>query len=367
MYLKMAKRNLNRHILRSTLALLGIIIGVMAISSLGILGGGLKQGIIKNFEGVANFVVVLPNTEEGYLHFTKKDVDKLKKLNCIVIPISSKTDIVYIKGKNKKAYVTIYGIKKEDIKYLNLGIKNKLTDTTTYADSFFVNIHDVNTGDMVVLKNISLRINGIYNSSFFVISQNSIILSEKTYKRFYGNNYSMIVLYVKNKDDISKIKNETEKIMNRKEKTAIVLSMDRILQSINDVMDKVSLFLMGIGGISLLVAGIGIGNVMLMSTIERTKEIGVMKSIGASKRDIITLFLYEALILGVVGSIIGAMLSLGVGYLVVHYLLRSSITMESLIYVFLGILFGVGTSIVASLYPAYKAANLDPIKALKSD
>lgn len=106
---------------------------------------------------------------------------------------------------------------------------------------------------------------------------------------------------------------------------------------------------------------------MLMSTIERTKEIGVMKSIGASKRDIITLFLYEALILGVVGSVIGAILSLGVGYLVVHYLLSSSITMESLIYVFLGILFGVGTSIIASLYPAYKAANLDPINALKNE
>ncbi len=105
---------------------------------------------------------------------------------------------------------------------------------------------------------------------------------------------------------------------------------------------------------------------MLMSTIERTKEIGVMKSIGASKRDIITLFLYEALILGVVGSVIGAILSLGVGYLVVHYLLSSSITMESLIYVFLGI-FGVGTSIIASLYPAYKAANLDPINALKNE
>lgn len=367
MYLKMAKRNLNRHILRSILALLGIIIGVMAISSLGILGGGLKQGIVGNFEGVANFVVVFPNAEEGYLHFTKKDVDKLKKLNCVVIPVSSKTDVVYIKGKNKKAYTTIYGIKKEDIKYLNLDAKNKLTDATVYVDSFFADVHDVDTGDMVVLKNISFRVENIYNSSFFVISQNSIILSEKTYKRFYGDNYSMIVLYVKNKEDINKIKNETEKIMNKKEKTVIVLSMDKILQSINDVMDKVSLFLMGIGGISLLVAGIGIGNVMLMSTIERTKEIGVMKSIGASKRDIITLFLYEALILGVVGSVIGAILSLGVGYLVVHYLLSSSITMESLIYVFLGILFGVGTSIIASLYPAYKAANLDPINALKNE
>ena len=135
------------------------------------------------------------------------------------------------------------------------------------------------------------------------------------------------------------------------------MAMDKILQSINDAMDKISLFLMGIGGISLLVAGIGIGNVMLMSTIERTKEIGVMKSIGASKKDIMILFLYEALILGVVGSVIGATLSLGVGYLIVHYLLDSALPLSCLVYVFLGMLFGVGTSLVSALYPAYKAAN----------
>ena len=367
MYLMMAKRNLRRHILRSTLALLGIIIGVMTISSLGILGGGLKEGIAGNFEGMANLVVLYPNPEEGYSYFTKKDANMLKKLKCIVIPISLRTDVAYLKEKNKRTYASIYGIKKDHIKYLNLDTKSKLTDTTVYVDSFFADTHDIDVGDKILLKNISFRVEGIYNSSFFVISQNSVLLSEKTFKRFYGNNYSMIVLYVKNKEDINKIKNETEKIMNKKEKRIITLSMDKILQSINDVMNKVSLFLMGIGGISLLVAGIGIGNVMLMSTVERTKEIGVMKSIGASKRDIIMLFLYESLILGVIGSVIGVLLSLGIGYLVVHYVLNSSITMESLIYLFLGVLFGVGTSIIASLYPAYKAANLDPINALKSD
>ncbi|EHP84336.1 ABC transporter permease [Methanotorris formicicus] len=367
MYFEMAKRNLKRNFLRSILALLGIIIGVMAISSLGILGGGLKEGIMKNFEGVANFVIVFPNAEEGYLHFTKKDVDKLKKLNCIVIPISTKTDIVYIKGKNKNTYTTIYGIKKEDINYLNLGVKNKLTDTTVYVDGFFASVHDVKVGDIVVLNNVSFRITGIYNSSFYILSQNSMVLSEKTYGRFYGDNYSMVVLYVRNKDYINKIKNETEKIMNKKEKKVIVLAMDKILQSINDAMDKISLFLMGIGGISLLVAGIGIGNVMLMSTIERTKEIGVMKSIGASKKDIMILFLYEALILGVIGSLIGATLSLGMGYLIVHYLLGSELSLSCLVYVFLGVLFGIGTALISALYPAYKASKLDPIKALRNE
>ena len=367
MYFEMAKRNLKRHTLRSILALLGIIIGVMAISSLGILGGGLKEGISKNFEGVANFVVVFPNTGEGYLHFTKKDIDTLKKLNCKVIPICTKSDMVYIKGKNKKTYVSIYGIKKEDIKYLNLGVDNKLSDTTIYSDSIFSELSEVNKNDMIMINNVSFRIRGIYNSSLFIISQNSIILSQKTYKRFYGDNYSMVVLYVKNKDDINSIKNETENIMNKKEKKVIVLSMDTILKSINDAMDKLSMFLMGIGGISLLVAGIGIGNVMLMSTIERTKEIGVMKSIGASKKDIMILFLYEALILGIIGSLIGAFLSLGIGYLIVNYLLKASLSLECLIYVILGVLFGIGTSLISALYPAYKASKLDPIKALRNE
>ncbi|WP_292460136.1 ABC transporter permease [Methanothermococcus sp.] len=367
MYFEMAKRNLKRHTLRSILALLGIIIGVMAISSLGILGGGLKEGISKNFEGVANFVVVFPNTGEGYLHFTKRDVDKLRKLNCKVIPICTKSDIVYIKGKNKKTYASIYGIKKEDIKYLNLGVDNKLSDTTIYIDSVFSNLNDVNKNDMILIKNVSFRIRGTYNSSFFIISQNSIILSQKTYKRFYGDNYSMVVLYVKNKDDINNIKNETENIMNKKEKKVIILSMDTLLKSINDAMDKLSMFLIGIGSISLLVAGIGIGNVMLMSTIERTKEIGVMKSIGASKRDIMILFIYEALIIGIIGSLIGALMSVVIGYLIVVFLLKSSLAWYCLIYVLIGILFGVGTSLISALYPAYKAATLDPIKALRSE
>jgi len=367
MYLKMAERNLRRHILRSTLALLGIIIGVMTISSLGILGSALKHKVLENFEGLADFVLVYPNPEEGYFYFTKRDVDSLKKLRYTVIPISLKTDLVYIRGENKKSYAKIYGIRKDQIRYLNLETQGRLKDTKVYVDSFFARSHDLEVGDRIVLRNTSFRISGIYNSSFFVISPNSIILSQKTYRRFYGDNYSLLMVYVKDRGEIEKVKREIERIMNKKERKVIVQSMDKILKSIGDVVDKLSLFLMGIGGISLLVAGVGIGNVMLMSTVERTREIGIMKSIGASKRDILMLFLCESLILGVIGSVLGVLLSLILSYLVVHYLLNSYITLEGLVYSLLGFLFGVGISVVASLYPAYKAANLDPVKALKSE
>jgi putative ABC transport system permease protein len=365
MYFELAKRNLRRNLLRSILALMGIIIGVAAISSLGILGGGLKQGIMENLGGISNYIIVFPNYQNGYTSFDKKDVEKLRVLNCRVIPIYATSDFVYIKGKNRKTYANIFGIDKNDINYLNL--KVKVSDTSVAVDTFFSNINEVSIGNQLEIKNISLRISEIYNSTF-LFPDNSIILTAKTYRRFYGaDNYSRILLHVKNIKDIDKIKNETEKILNRKEKKCIIISLNSILEAINGVITKVSYFLMGIGAISLLVAGIGIGNVMLMSVVERTKEIGVMRSIGASKRDIIMMFLYEALILGVIGSLIGAFLSLFFGYLIVHYLLKSSLSYYAIFYMIIGIMFGILTALISALYPAYKASKLDPIKALRNE
>ncbi len=125
---------------------------------------------------------------------------------------------------------------------------------------------------------------------------------------------------------------------------------------------------MAIAGISLLVAGVSILNIMLMSTLERTKEIGVMMAIGAYRSTILKLFLLEALILGIIGSVIGAFMSIIGGYAVDMLILHSAKYLFSITtfeYMLEGIFFGLLTTILSGFYPAWKASRLEPLEALR--
>jgi putative ABC transport system permease protein len=109
---------------------------------------------------------------------------------------------------------------------------------------------------------------------------------------------------------------------------------------------------------------------MMMSVTERIREIGILRSIGTQKSEVRKMFLYEAIILGVVGSGIGAIMSLILGWLVVLIMVGSTkyfFTFQSLIYVPMAMLIGMVICIVSGVYPAWRAANLDPIEALRAD
>ncbi|WP_306054821.1 ABC transporter permease [Natronococcus wangiae] len=136
-----------------------------------------------------------------------------------------------------------------------------------------------------------------------------------------------------------------------------------LLQQLQDVLDLLQNFIVGIAAISLLVGSIGIANIMLVSVTERTREIGIMKAVGAQNRDVLGLFLTEAVILGVIGAVLGTALGLVAGYLGAWYIDIPLVYPYE--YVALAIVVGILVGILSGLYPAWRAARTDPIDALR--
>lgn len=164
-------------------------------------------------------------------------------------------------------------------------------------------------------------------------------------------------------DEIEKILNRNHKIKSVEDEDYDIRSQQELSEMLNSTSDMMTLLLACVAGISLLVGGIGIMNIMLVSVTERTREIGLRMSIGARGRDIMTQFLIESIIISVAGGVIGVVLGAAAS-LSVKFLLNWPVTIQ--IYsVVLSFLVCTVTGVFFGWYPARKAANLDPIEALR--
>jgi putative ABC transport system permease protein len=156
--------------------------------------------------------------------------------------------------------------------------------------------------------------------------------------------------------------------LNGREERVTVTELGSLIDQINQTFQVVNTILVGIASISLLVAGISILNVMLMSTVERREEIGVLRAVGYQKRDVLKVMLMEATLLGVSGGLIGVVLSVAAGLAINHYTVGDAMAVFRLAnawYVGAAFTFGVVTSVLSGLYPAWKAASEEPVEALR--
>ncbi len=369
-FFEFAKRNLARHKFRSVLAVIGIVIGVMAITALGILGNSVRLAASEQLYMIGNEVVVFPYGEEAVSEDNFKLIEKTAD---VAIPINSMVDKVVLNGESE--LVMIYGMRSEDVskllekedgQFLKHGSLNCLVGSRL-ADNY-----ELRVGERATIKSQKPRIVGILKErgmGFDINPDNAIIVSDKMFSSLYNSSgYNLVVVKVGKIEEVEEVRKDIEDRLNKKEKVVMVMELKQIVEGIKEFFNILSMFLIGIGSISLVVAGVSILNVMMMSTVERTKEIGVMRAIGTSKSGILRMFLFESLILGTIGGVIGAIFGFGVGFLVDVLILKEASYLfapSSIFYVFVGIAFGIGTSVLSGLYPAWRASRLKPIEALR--
>lgn len=372
MYFELAKRNLKRAKVRSVLAVVGILIGVMAISAIGIFGESLKSAVIENFKDVANELIVSPNYQKGYRYLEEKDIDKIRKIPGIERAIAVKSDYLLTEFKDKRTYTTVYGLEQEDVKDLFKAERGSLALGKGCAlGNSFARIYELKIGDKILVNGVEFRVVAILEDAgvrYDVNPNFAVILSPQNFEKVSTVGFSTVIVKVKDLAYVEMVKKEIEKRLNAKEEKVSVFEMKRILELISQAFNQINLFLMAIASVSLLVAGVSILNIMLMSTIERTKEIGIMRAIGAQRTAILRIFLLEALILGLIGSLIGSILSVvagsGINYLIIGET-KYVFQLATFGYVLLGFSVGVLTSVLSGLYPAWKASRLEPIEALR--
>jgi putative ABC transport system permease protein len=412
--------------LRAGLTTLGVVIGIAAIVALLSISQGLQDTITVQLQkGFATDTLIVSvggglgfglggqmggaNSGFSLLVNDTETIDALGNVSTCVAVIqkvgyvnSSEGGFLrYVVGVDFSRYASVYsttfeaefGIIPLDPSNDSVVIGRRITDPWNNGTSLF-NVDDVieilwTNATVLPAKNdtyagrVSAVLKEVGGLSIGGPSDFSVYIPISQAKGFFGTDKCDMIIVKLENDDEATIESASEAIKKAFSDQVTVTSSTAILNILSTVFSTIELFLGGIAAISLLVAGIGIMNIMIVSLMERTREIGILKALGAKNRTVLLIFLCEAVIIGLLGAVIGvgsgwvlanvvAIIFSGGGGVGTQTGLRPANTVGMTITpiltlpVFLGALvFGVMVSVVFALYPAWRASRLKPVEALR--
>ena len=380
--------------MRSFLTMLGIIIGVAAVIAVVAIGQGGKASILGEVEksGKNLFQIMVDNGERGMemtlddkLSITPDDINALKRqapaVKTVIQTYSSSGKASYNK---KSKNVQLSGTTKDSLTSQNTElIKGKFfTDSDNLAKRS-VAVIDENLANDLFKKNNPLGkrirvekdyytvvgVSKVPTTSFDFIRMPSTVYIPagkwlKLNSSFKGQPYMIVQAVSKEKMDAAI--SQTTKVLNNRHRTKDkykAQTLEQIMSQINKITGVMTLIIGSIAGISLFVGGIGVMNIMLVSVTERTREIGIRKALGAQRKDILSQFLIEALVLCLIGGLIGTGIGIGGAFIISKFAKWPPLVNFSTVLLAVG--FSLAIGVFFGLYPANKAAKMDPIEALR--
>lgn len=398
--IRSALNSIRAHRMRSFLTSLGIIIGVASVITVISLIQGLSQSVAKQFSGLGgNTLTVAPYTSMkermrgkfNQLRFEDIDqlrsrVDEIDELSPIMFMAASSVRFGNTEASARvmattNLYQEVQQRYTSQGRFLSetdeLGARRVAVIGTKLVEE--LNLPDNPVGSFIFFQNEWFKVIGVMEKrgDIFGMSQdNYVLIPFRTGRSLLGNNQDFWGMqFSVSLKDLSKIEEAKERITqvmrysHKLDPGAAddfeIQASDQFAKSFESTMGMITLVMGGIVGISLLVGGIGIMNIMLVSVTERTREIGICKAIGARSRDIMLQFLIEAVTLSVLGGLIGLILGYGLGFSIAKMIPDFPDAVVPMWAIALSFGFSAAVGIVFGVMPARKAAQLDPIESLR--
>ena len=388
--MKMAISSLLSHKMRSILTMLGIIIGVGSVIAIVAIGQGGEAMLKSQLVGTGNTVELyyMPSDEEMQgdstswaSPFTQEDINAIETIPEVTNVVATSSDFGNLRHREDTAEGYITGINQSylDVNELKIeGGRNLLaadflggSRTAVVSASVREELFDGEDplGKVIQIENQPVEIVGILEepTGFLSFGSNDVYIPWNTWRNMFAStNISQVTLQAENADALQEVGAKAADMLNRihgTDEAYQMMNMEEIAAGLGQVTRIMTIIIGSIAGVSLLVGGIGVMNIMLVSVTERTREIGVRMSLGATRGQILFQFLVESVTLTLIGGAIGILLGTGAANIVSYF--AGWPPLVSLPVILGGLLFSMVIGIVFGILPANKASSLDPIESLR--